>query len=224
MATHQAEDSENEWGIQYPSGWPVYTPEEKEYDLQKEKTQAKLQKEAAQHGIGYICPDKDDGAVQAVDPVLAVDPERHMWVGMAGSAEASLTIEGVKEKADSDTVNEQALLTQWPLIIHMVGGHKSEVAEIQKFMAANYDKNWYEDWLNSNDIIPGQFVRITGDDVKSRHLAVAVSMLYGWLPGKLSCPDCNSTMRLQTQKHYKDYIEWSCNNDSAKAKKEGCKK
>ena len=121
MATQDG-DTGKEWGVQYPENWPVYTPYEKESTIEKQKEKA--QKEA-QNEIGYDCPVDSSGAGGVVENESpnkagdgtgahskAVNPERQIWVGLAGLREAALTIEGGREETDSDKVDEQALLTK----------------------------------------------------------------------------------------------------------------
>ena len=136
---------------------------------------------------------------------------------MAGLAEAELTLQvgsedGKEDKKEDEKVDEKALLKEWPLSSQGTG----QMAEISKFMATHYPapeypKKWSQDWLNVAGVIPEQFTQLTGDSPYNVPMAVAVAMLYGWLPGKLLCPECKGTMRLRVQPHYKDQIKWVCN-------------
>ena len=221
MEAERAEGTDD-WDIIYPTSWPVLNPHADEARTEEELEAALIDEES-----GYQLP--EDPKVVYYGPLQegqegnlgapagapeAVNPERRLWLGTAGLGEANLKITGLPEP--DDHIEEKAKLMAWPIMLHTRGsrGPDLEVSEIAKFMAENYAENpyWYTEWLGTKDVEPIQFGALIDDSPKPKpataHLAVAVAMLWGWLPGKLSCPECGTQMRLITQLEYKDCLEW----------------
>ena len=225
-----AATAEDDWAITYPPNWPVLNPyaDEARTEEERVKFDEEIGYQLPSDPVVYYGPLEEGQEAMEVgygDPCVPIDPERRLWVGMAALAEANLKLTVGNELAYSDQVpdqvDEKALLKQWPVMLHTRGssGSDTDISEISKFMTQKYpdDPDWAHKLLKTAEVVPEQFVKlIVPDDTKSAHMAVAVAMLWGWLPAKMSCPECNSTMKLVEQPKYKDCLEWRCNNDGSK--------
>ena len=76
-------------------------------------------------------------------------------------------------------------------------------------------------WFDSKGLKPEDFTPLIQDDRYSKHYAVTVAMLYGYIPIDAQCNKCNGNMQLGVSSNYVDELSWVCKGDGRRASKIG---
>ena len=100
---------------------------------------------------------------------------------------------------------------------HVNRGKNKPNPAVEPVNEINY---WFD---TGKGLKPEDFTPLMQNDRYSKHYAVAVAMLHGYIPNNAKCDKCNGDMRLGVSPNYADKLSWVCKGEGWRAAKIGKK-